>query len=193
MCKELECAKTKITLLKSNALLPCVSCESLRAEINKLKLTHTTCVDELEHARAEIIEINSRPCSSCSLNENACHASSDIHDSLLDVNGDVSSTDFICTSCIDLEKEVLSLKQVCDDMSAKLVEHNDMSANLEKENELLRTTYAECIREEMENLKNTPCGTCDCLMFENEVLAKRCKSLCAKSLIFPSLHLCNRS
>ena len=34
----------------------------------------------------------------------------------------------------------------------------------------------------MENLKNAPCGTCDCLKFENEVLAKRCKSFCAKSL-----------
>ena len=69
-----------------------------------------------------------------------------------------------------------------DDMSAKLVEHNEMSANLEKEIDLLRTTYAECIRKEMENLKNAPCGTCDRLKFENEVLAKRCKSFCAKSL-----------
>jgi len=63
-----------------------------------------------------------------------------------------------------------------------LVEHNKMSANLEKEIELLRTTYAKCIGKEMENLKNAPCGTCDRLKFENEVLAKRCKSLCAKSL-----------
>ena len=57
-----------------------------------------------------------------------------------------------------------------------------MSANLEKEIELLRTTYAECIGKEMQNLKNAPCGTCDHLKFENEVLVNRCKSLCAKSL-----------
>jgi len=31
-------------------------------------------------------------------------------------------------------------------------------------------------------LENAPCGTCDRLKFENEVLAKRCKSFCAKSL-----------
>jgi len=72
---------------------------------------------------------------------------------LLDANDDVSSTGLICTSCIELENEVLALKQVRGDMSAKLVEHNEMSANLEKENELLRTTYAECIGKEMENLK----------------------------------------
>jgi hypothetical protein len=99
-----------------------------------------------------------------------------------DVNDDVSSTGLICTSCIEFENEVLALKQIRDDMSAKLVEHNEMSANLEKENELLRTTYAECIEKEMQNLKNAPCGTCDRLKFENEVLAKRCKSFCAKSL-----------
>lgn len=69
-----------------------------------------------------------------------------------------------------------------DDMCAKLVEHNEMSANLEKEIELLRTTYAECIGKEMQNLKNAPCGTCDHLKFENVILAKRCMSLCAKSL-----------
>jgi hypothetical protein len=40
-----------------------------------------------------------------------------------------------------LENEVLALKQMRDDMSAKLVEHR-MSANHEKEIELLRTTYA---------------------------------------------------
>ena len=34
----------------------------------------------------------------------------------------------------------------------------------------------------MQNLKNAPCGTCDRLKFENMVLVKRCKSLCAKSL-----------
>jgi chromosome segregation ATPase len=164
--KDLDCARDELTLLKSNASLPCASCESLLAEINELKLTHSTCVDELKHARAKIDEISSRPCSLCSF----------------DVNDDVSSTGLICTSCIEFENEVLALKQICDDMSAKLVEHNEMSANLEKENELLRTTYAECIEKEMQNLKNAPCGTCDRLKFENEILAKRCKSFCAKSL-----------
>ena len=69
-------------------------------------------------------------------------------------------------------------------MNAKLVVHNEMSANLEKEIELLRTTYTESIEKEMQNLKNAPCDTCDRLKFENEVLVKRCKSLCAKSLDF---------
>jgi GTP-sensing pleiotropic transcriptional regulator CodY len=52
-----------------------------------------------------------------------------------------------------LESEVLTLKKMRDDMSAKLVEHDEMSANLEKENELLRTTYAKCIEEEVDNLR----------------------------------------
>jgi len=60
---------------------------------------------------------------------------------------------------------ILTLKRMCDDMSAKLVEHNEMSANLEKENELLRTTYGKCIEKEMNNLKNAPCGTCDRVKF----------------------------
>jgi hypothetical protein len=124
------------------------------------------------------------PYSLCSLNvnDNACLTSCVNHDALLDVNDDVSSTGLICTSCIELENEVLALKQMRDDMKAKLVEHNKMSANLEKEIELLHTTYAECIEKEMQNLKNARCGTCDRLKFENEVLAKRCKSLCDKSL-----------
>jgi hypothetical protein len=182
--KDLDCARDELTLLKSNDSLPCTSCEFLLAKINELKLTHSTCVDELEHTRAKIDEISSRPCSLCSLNVNddACLTSCDNHDALLDVNDDVSLTGLIFTSCIEFENEVLALKQMRDDMSAKLVEQNEMSANLEKENELLHTTYAECIGKEMENLKNAPCGTCDRLKFENEVLAKRCKSFCAKSL-----------
>jgi chromosome segregation ATPase len=72
---DLDMARSKIALLESRASLPCVSCESLLAEINELKLTHTTCVDELEHARAEICDMKSMPCSKCSLLlvENACH------------------------------------------------------------------------------------------------------------------------
>jgi GTP-sensing pleiotropic transcriptional regulator CodY len=60
-----------------------------------------------------------------------------------------------------LESEVLALKKMSKDMSAKLVEHDEMSANLEKENELLHTTYAKCIEEEIDNLRNMACGTCE--------------------------------
>ena len=67
-------ARDEIALIKSNASLPCGSCESLLAEINELKLTHTTCVEQLEHARAEICEMKSMPCSMCSLilDDNVC-------------------------------------------------------------------------------------------------------------------------
>jgi hypothetical protein len=121
--------------------------------------------------------MKSMPYGLCSLNvnDNSCLTSCVNHDALLDVNDDVSSTGLICTSCIELKNEVLALKQMRDD-------HNEMSSNLEKEIELLRTTYAECIEKEMQILKNAPCGTCDHLKFENELLAKRCKSFCAKSL-----------
>jgi hypothetical protein len=37
-----------------------------------------------------------------------------------------------CTSCNDLKHEIDDLRLVCDDMNAKLVEHNKRSANLEK-------------------------------------------------------------
>ena len=50
--KDLDKDKDEIALLKSNASLPCASYESLLAKINELKLTHTICVEELEHARA---------------------------------------------------------------------------------------------------------------------------------------------
>ena len=125
-------ARDEIALIKSNASLPCGSCESLLAEINELKLTHTTCVEQLEHARAEICEMKSMPCSMCSLilDDNTCLTSCDTHDILLDVNDDACSCGLICTSCIDLENEVLALKRMRDDMSAKLIEHNEMSANL---------------------------------------------------------------
>jgi hypothetical protein len=35
----------------------------LLAEIKELKLIHTTCADELEHARAEICDMKFMPCS----------------------------------------------------------------------------------------------------------------------------------
>ena len=71
----------------------------------------------------------------------------------------------ICTSYIDLENEFLVLKQMRDDMSAKLVEHNNMSARFEIEVDLLRTTFAKCIEEQVESLRNALCGTCDRLKF----------------------------
>jgi hypothetical protein len=86
--------------------------------------------------------------------EDACHTScDDDDDALMGVNDETPcSCGLICTSCIDLESEVLALKKMREDMSAKLVEHDEMSANLEKENELFRTTYAKCIEEELNNL-----------------------------------------
>jgi hypothetical protein len=81
-----------------------------------------------------------------------------------------------------LENGVLALKNMCEDMSAMLVEHDAMSANLDKENELLRTTYAKCIKEEINNLRYMTCGTCEHLKSQNEVLRTKCKSLCAKGL-----------
>jgi hypothetical protein len=100
--------------------------------------------------------MKSMPCSKCSLSlvEDACHTSCDDDNALRDVNDVARSCDFICTS----------------------------SANLEKENELLSTTYAKCIEEEINNLRNTTCGTCERLKSQNKVLRTRCKSLCAKSL-----------
>ena len=75
-------ARDEIALIKSNASLPCGSCESLLAEINELKLTHTTCVNELEHARAEICEMKYMSCSTCHfiLDNNICQISYDNHD-----------------------------------------------------------------------------------------------------------------
>lgn len=58
------------------------------------------------------------------------------HDALLDVN-DVSLAGLIFTSCLELENEVLALKQMRNSMSAKMVEHNDISANLENDNALV--------------------------------------------------------
>ena len=79
--------------------------------------------------------MKSLPCSKCTLLivDDACHTSCDNYDALVDVNDDTCSCGLICTSCIDLESEVLALKKVRDDMSAKLVEHDEMSANLEKQ------------------------------------------------------------
>jgi hypothetical protein len=64
---DLDKTRNEIAPLKSNVSLLCVSCESLLVEINKLKLTHTTFVEQLEHARAEINKMKSMSCSMCSL------------------------------------------------------------------------------------------------------------------------------
>jgi len=115
------------------------------------------------------------------VDDNICSTSCDIHDTLSDVNDNDCSCDFICTSCINLENEVLALKQMRDEMSAKLAEHNDMSARFEIEVDLLRTTFAKCIEEKVKISRNASCGTCDRLKFENEFLSKKCKSFIAKS------------
>ena len=91
-------------------LLCHVARESLLAEISKLKLTHTTCVEQLEHARAEINEMKYMPSSMSSLilddDDDACLTSCDNHETLLDVNNDDCSCGLICTSCIDLKNEI---------------------------------------------------------------------------------------
>jgi hypothetical protein len=92
------------------------------AKNEKLKLDYSTCVEQLEIARAEIIEINSMHSStySSTLNNNTCINSNDNHDVLFDINAcNVSTID--CASCIDLKHEIDNFKQVRDDMSAKLV------------------------------------------------------------------------
>lgn len=127
--------------------------------------------------------MKSLPSTICSVMESddVLLAPSDNHDALHDFF-DIDAYIIICTSCIDLRSEVEALKQVRDDISAKLVEHNDMSARLEIEVDLLRTTHAKCIEEQVvESLRDAPCGTCDRLKFENEFLSKRHKILCAKS------------
>ena len=103
------------------------------AENEKLKLDYSTCVEQLEIARTEIIEINSMHSSTCSstLNNGNCIFSNDNDDVLLDINAYNVST-ISCTSCIDLKYEIDDFKQVRDDMSVKLVEHDEKSTNHEK-------------------------------------------------------------
>lgn len=74
----------------------------------------------------------------CSLNviDYAFLTTCNNHDALLDVN-DVSSAGLIFTSCLELENEVLALKQMRNSMSAKMVQHNEISANLENDNALV--------------------------------------------------------
>jgi hypothetical protein len=74
--------------------------------------------------------MHSSTCSS-TLNNETCIDSIDNHKVLLDINACNVST-IACASCIDLKHEFDDFKQVRDDMSVKLVEHNEKSANLEK-------------------------------------------------------------
>jgi hypothetical protein len=109
------------------------SCVGMLAENEKLNLDYSTRVEQLEIARVKIIEINSIHSSTCSstLNNDTCIDYNDNHDVLLDINAcNVSTISY--ASCIDLKHEIDDFKQVCDDMSAKVVEHNEKSANLEK-------------------------------------------------------------
>jgi hypothetical protein len=127
----IACLNSEIELLKSN--VSCDSCVGMLAENEKLKLDYSTCVEQLKIARAEIIEINSMHSIICSstLNNDTYIDSNDNHDVLLDINACNMPT-ASCTSCNDLKHKIDDSKQVCDDMSAKLVEHNEKSANLEK-------------------------------------------------------------
>jgi hypothetical protein len=122
---------SEIELLKSN--VSCDSCVGMLAENEKLKLDYSTCVEQLEIARAEIIEINSMHSSTCSstLKNANCIDSNDNDDVLLDINA-YNVSNISCASCIDLKHEIDNFKQVRDDMSAKVFEHNEKSANLEK-------------------------------------------------------------
>jgi hypothetical protein len=131
MIRTIACLNSEIELLKSN--VSCDSCVGMLAENEKLKLDYSTCVEQLQIARPKIIEINSMHSStySSTLNNDTCIDSNDNHDVLLDINACNVST-ISCASCIDLKHEIDDFKQVRDDMSAKVIEHNEKSANLEK-------------------------------------------------------------
>jgi wobble nucleotide-excising tRNase len=74
--------------------------------------------------------MHSSTCSS-TLNNDNCIDSNDNDDILLDINAcNVSTISY--ASCIDLKHEIDDFKQVHDDMNAKVVEHNEKIANLEK-------------------------------------------------------------
>jgi hypothetical protein len=97
MIHSIACLNSEIELLKLNVSYD--SCVGMLAENEKLKLDYSTCVEQLEIARAEIIEINSMQSSTCSstLNNDTCIESNDNHDVLLDINASNVST-ISCTS-----------------------------------------------------------------------------------------------
>jgi hypothetical protein len=79
MIRTIACLNSEIELLKSN--VSCDSCVGMLTENENLKLDYSTCVEQLEIARAEIIEINSSHSSICSptLNNDICIDSNDNH------------------------------------------------------------------------------------------------------------------
>jgi hypothetical protein len=115
----IACFNSEIELLKSN--VSCDYCVGMLVENKKLKLNYSTSVEQLKIARAEIIETNSLHSSTCSsiFNNGICIDSNDNHDVLLDINSCNVST-ISCISCNDLKHEIDHLKQVNDDMSARL-------------------------------------------------------------------------
>jgi hypothetical protein len=131
MIHTIACLNSEIELLKSN--VSCDSCVDMLTENEKLKLDYSTCVKQLEIARTEIIEINSSHSSICSstLNNDTCIDSNDNHNVLLDINACNVYT-MSCASCNDLKYEIDDFKQVRDDISVKLVEHDEKSTNHEK-------------------------------------------------------------
>jgi hypothetical protein len=72
MIHTISCLNSEIKLLKLN--MSCDSCVAMLAENEKLKLDYSTCVEQHEIARAEIIKINSLHSSTCSytLNNDTC-------------------------------------------------------------------------------------------------------------------------
>jgi hypothetical protein len=123
MIRTIALLNFEIELLKAN--VSCDSCVGMLAENKKLKLDYSACVEQHEITRAKIIEINYLLSSTCSsnLDNDTFMDSNDDHDVLLDINACNVST-ISCTSCNALKHEIDDLKQVHDDMSAKLVEHN---------------------------------------------------------------------
>jgi hypothetical protein len=127
--RTIACLNSKIELLKLNVSFD--SCVGMLAKNEKLNLDYSTCVEQFEIGRAEIIEINSFHSStySSTLNSDTCIDSNDNYDILLDINVCNVST-ISCTSCNNLKHEIDDLKQVHNDMSAKLVEHNETISKL---------------------------------------------------------------
>ena len=149
----LACLKAENELLKSNASMPCDSCVALHHELDnakleignltsmarnkcdsyvgmlvefdKLKLTNSIHLEQLENARAEIIEIEASSCSMCLEYEKllkdglfSCKNCACLETEIDALNCMLNSKASLiyCTSCISLKSEIESLR---DDMSAK--------------------------------------------------------------------------
>lgn len=153
LSNSLACLKSENELLKSNASMPCDSCIALHheldnakleignfrsmtrndcdscvgmlAEFEKLKLTNSIHLEQLENARAEIVEIEASPCSLCLEYEKllkdglvSCKNCVCLETEIDALNCMLNSKASLisCTSCISLKSEIKSLR---DDMSAK--------------------------------------------------------------------------